>query len=134
MSGNCCFGAKPAPAKDIDERAKPKVVLADAIPAEPVTHDGALNAAIQVLIGADDRAPNFHMRRFTIGAGGHTMRHSHSTEHEVYVLQGVGEILLDGKVERFSANYVVFVPGGVEHQFRNTGDGDLVFLCSVPLS
>jgi len=134
MAGNCCFGAKPAPAKPVDERAKPKVVSASSISAEQITHDGACNASIQVLIGANDRAPNFHMRRFTIGVGGNTMRHTHDTEHEVYVLQGVGEILLDDKVERFSADYVVFVPGGVEHQFRNIGDGDLVFLCSVPLS
>lgn len=134
MAGHCCFGAKPAPAEHADERAKPKVVLADTIPAEKITHDGAVNASIQVLIGADDRAPNFHMRRFTLGVGGHTMHHTHDNEHEVYVLQGVGEILLDGKVERFSANYVVFVPGGVEHQFRNVGDDDLVFLCSVPLT
>jgi len=36
-------------------------------------------------------------------------------------------------VEAFEAGDVVFVPPDELHQFRNTGDGELRFLCLIPL-
>ena len=53
-------------------------------------------------------------------------------EHEVFVLQGNG-IVMEGEQERLlKPGTAVFVPGGVEHQFRNTGTTPLKFLCLIP--
>ncbi len=42
----------------------------------------------QVLIGEEQGAPNFAMRRFVMGAGGGMPRHTNAVEHEQYVLKG----------------------------------------------
>ncbi|HDR06819.1 MAG TPA: cupin domain-containing protein, partial [Candidatus Coatesbacteria bacterium] len=47
-------------------------------------------------------------------------------------LEGSG-VVEEGEAERpLGPGSVVFVPGGEEHGFRNTGRGPLRFLCLVP--
>jgi len=87
----------------------------------------------RVLIGPKQGAENFVMRRFTIGVGGHTPYHTHPWEHEVYVLRGSGEACFSGGKEAIGPDDYVFVPSLDEHQFVNTGDEPLEFLCLVPL-
>ena len=111
---------------------KAKAVHQSEIPAEVVQDEGALGVTIQWLIAGRDGAPNFYMRRFTVAPGGFTPKHSHAHEHEVYCLAGRGEVLIGDKWRPFEKDFVIFVPPWVEHQFKNTGDEDLVFLCLVP--
>ena len=74
------------------------------------------------------------MRQFEVAPGGFTPRHSHPYEHEVFVLEGQG-VVLEGETEHpLSAGNVVFVKPNDVHQFRNTGDRPLKFLCLVPQS
>ncbi|MDE2976165.1 MAG: hypothetical protein OXU63_01445 [Acidobacteriota bacterium] len=42
----------------------------------------------QVLLGADDDAPHFAMRRFRMEDGGGMPLHTNQVEHEQYVLRG----------------------------------------------
>jgi len=108
------------------------VKLAQDVPASPVDANGAQGVHIRLLIHRADGAPNFYMRQFTIAPGGCTPRHSHAWEHEVYVLRGQGAaVSADGETP-LSPGRCVFVPGGEEHQFRNTGEGEMEFLCLVP--
>ena len=86
----------------------------------------------RVLIGKNDGANNFCMRVFEIAAGGHTPKHSHDWEHEIFVHAGDGEIYSDGKWNSIKAGNVVFVQGKEEHQIRNVGNDPLVFVCLVP--
>jgi len=87
----------------------------------------------RLLIGPGQGAPGFAMRRFTIAAGGHTPRHSHPWEHEVYVLAGRGEARSPNGSTPVGPGDFVFVPPGDEHQFANPGDAPFEFLCIVPL-
>jgi quercetin dioxygenase-like cupin family protein len=49
--------------------------------------------------------------------------HSHTHEHEVFdVLHGQGTMYLDGAAIELKAGDTVFVPAGVQHSFKNTGD------------
>lgn len=49
--------------------------------------------------------------------------HVHAHEHEVFdVLHGQGTIYLDGTAIELKAGDAVFVPAGVPHGFKNTGD------------
>jgi len=94
-------------------------------PAEAVT--------IRWLINEKTGAPNFAMRRFEVGPGGCTPYHTHGWEHEVYVLEGEGVAVGSGGEAKLGPGSVVLVEPGEEHNFRNTGRGNLVFLCMIPL-
>ena len=101
---------------------------------EPVEMEGAEGVTVRWLLAADQGASNFHMRRFTVAAGGQTPRHSHPFEHEVYVLEGRGEVW-DGPAGTWRAlkpHDVVLAPADEEHQFRAAADQALVFLCLIP--
>jgi quercetin dioxygenase-like cupin family protein len=100
----------------------------------PTLLDGgqARNVAGRVVIGKADGAPSFCMRVFEIGAGGHTPRHSHRWEHEMFFHSGQGELFCDGKAHAVRAGSVVFVPGNAEHQIQNGGTDPLVVVCLVP--
>jgi len=59
-----------------------------------IYHDGekVLHVEKRVLVGPHNGAPNFSMRRFTVGKGGCSPYHTHAWEHEVYILAGQGEV------------------------------------------
>jgi quercetin dioxygenase-like cupin family protein len=104
------------------------------VPANEVTMEGAAGCRVRWLIGEGDKAPTFAMREFEVSPGGHTPRHFHDYEHEVYVLAGSGTIV-DGDNERpLTAGDVVFVAPNDVHQFRNTGREPMRFLCLIPNS
>lgn len=109
-----------------------KVCSSESIAAEPVMMEGAEGVKMRVLIGDPDGAPNFVMRKFDVAPGGCTPRHHHPYEHEVFILSGNG-ILMDGDKERpFKAGDCVYVASDELHQFRNTGDQTLQFICLIP--
>lgn len=100
----------------------------------PVEMEGAKGAQIQWLIGKGDEAPNFAMRLFELQPGGHTPLHAHPHEHEVFVLAGEGIVMDDGQERPIGPEDAIFVPGGCKHNFQNTGDSVLRFLCLIPTS
>jgi len=100
----------------------------------PVTMEGASGCKVRWLVDEAQGAPNFAMRQFEVAPGGYTPKHSHSFEHEVFVLEGEG-VVLEGDVEhRLRAGDFVLVTPDEVHQFRNTGSTPLKFLCLVPNS
>jgi quercetin dioxygenase-like cupin family protein len=109
-----------------------KVVHCDQVEAVAVPTEGAVNCRMKCLIGPDDAAPNFSMRQFEIASGGHTPKHTHAHEHEVFVLEGSGVVLEGDREHPLRPGSVVYVPPNQLHQFRNTGPGALRFLCLIP--
>ncbi len=109
-----------------------KVNHYERVPAEPVRMDGAVGCRVRWLIGQADRAPNFAMRQFEVASGGHTPRHSHPYEHEVFVLEGEGMVSERDIEHRLRPGDVVYVAPNEIHQFRNTGHKPLKFLCLIP--
>ena len=100
-----------------------------------VQMDGVSGAKMSIMVGREDSAPNFSLRSFEVQAGGHTPKHSHDYEHEVYVVSGYGEVLLDGKQHTIKGGDVIYVPANELHQFT-VSDGaaeSLRFLCVVPV-
>ena len=95
--------------------------------------DKVKNVEKRVLVGPQDNAPNFSLRRFTVGAGGCTPYHTHPWEHEVYILAGRGEVRFAGGSRAVEPGDFAFVPPNDEHQFVNAGDDPFEFLCMVPL-
>lgn len=104
----------------------------DKIEMLPMAMEGASGIDMAIMVGRDDAAPNFSMRQFKVVPGGHSPLHSHDYEHEVFVLDGSGEVLLEGEYRQITKGDVVFIPAEEEHQFR-AGDDGLRFLCFVPV-
>ena len=109
-----------------------KVVHYEQIESSPVAMEGAVGCRIRCLVGEPDGAPSFSMRQFEVAPGGHTVQHTHAYEHEVFVLEGSGAVVQDGREQSLRPGMVVFVAPGEPHQFRNTGAGPLKFLCLIP--
>ncbi len=109
-----------------------KVVHYENVASNPVEMEGAAGCCIRCLIGPGDAAPSFSMRHFEIAPGGHTPRHTHAHEHEVFILEGTGVVMEGDAPHELRPGTVVFVPPGREHQFRNTGEATLKLLCLIP--
>ncbi len=101
---------------------------------ETKTFDGGSAKAVtgRVVIGKADGAKNFCMRVFELGNEGFTPKHSHEWEHEIFFHQGKGQVFLNGKWNDVKAGDVAFIPEGAEHQIKNQGTENLVFVCLIP--
>lgn len=88
---------------------------------------------IRWLINEKTGAPNFAMRRFEVAPGGSTPYHTHDWEHEVYVLEGDAVVVSKDGETAIDSGSVILVEPNEEHNFKNTGDKTLVFLCLIPL-
>lgn len=100
---------------------------------KPVDIAGVKGVNMAVMVGREDGAPNFALRSFRVEAGGHSPRHSHDYEHEVFIVDGGGTVLLEGKEHGIRPGDVVYVPADEEHQFK-AGEKGLRFLCLVPVT
>jgi len=100
---------------------------------KPVEMPGVKGVRMSVMVGREDHAPNFALRHFQVEPGGHSPRHSHDYEHEVYIVEGGGTVLLEGAERPIRPGDVVFVPPDQEHQFK-AGQSGLRFLCLVPVT
>lgn len=100
---------------------------------EKIQMDGVQGATMAIMVGRDDGAPNFALRQIHVESGGHTPRHSHDYEHEVFVVSGNGTILLDGKENPIRGGDVIYVPANELHQFKAAENDELRFLCLVPV-
>jgi len=103
------------------------------VAAENVTMAGAENVTIRWLLGKDSPAPNFYLRLFEVQPGGHSPYHTHASEHEIFILEGRGRINAKGKDYPLAAGSFALVESNEEHQFENTGESVLKFLCLVPI-
>ena len=104
------------------------VTHADSVPAEVVK--AGTGTTRQVLIGSDV-GPNFAMRRFIMEPGGGMPMHTNKVEHEQYVLSGSARVQIGDDVHEVKAGDVVYIPGGVQHNYSAGVDG-FEFLCVVP--
>lgn len=109
-----------------------KVSHCEQIELRPVQMEGTSGCQIRWLVDQRDGAPNFAMRQYEVAPGGYTPKHRHPYEHEVFVLEGEGVVLEGEREHPLRPGDVVFVAPEELHQFRNTGEGPLKFLCLVP--
>jgi quercetin dioxygenase-like cupin family protein len=86
---------------------------------------------MQVLIGPEDGAPHFAMRRFVMGRGGGIPTHTNKVEHEQYVLRGRAEVGIGDKVHDVRSGDVLYIPAGAPHYYRVI-EAPFEFLCLVP--
>jgi len=97
-----------------------------------VSLPGASQVQMRMLIGPQEDARVFHMRQFEVQPGGHTPHHAHDYEHEVLVLQGRGIVKGEQGDRPCQEGDVVWIPPNEKHQFLNTGDEPMQFICLIP--
>jgi len=97
-----------------------------------ITSSEAKDASIQVLVSPIEGWDSHVMRVLEVKPEGYTPKHSHPWPHINYILEGVGELMIDNKINQVSAGSYAFVPSDTIHQFRNCGDKVFKFICIVP--
>ncbi len=102
---------------------------AEAVARQPVAAGTATET--QVLIGPEDGAPNFALRRFVMGSGGGMPRHTNAVEHEQYVLTGAARVTIGDQVHAVAAGTALYIPAEVPHSYEVT-EAPFEFLCIVP--
>ena len=92
-----------------------------------VTLDGSrIRVLVDRLLGG---AANQSLAEAELEPGGETRRHYHAETEEIYfVLEGRGEIEVDGKRTTLEPEDAVLIAPGARHQIRAVG-GPLRFLC-----
>jgi quercetin dioxygenase-like cupin family protein len=86
---------------------------------------------MQVLLGPEDGAPHFAMRRFIMGEGGGMPRHTNTVEHEQFVLRGRAVVTIGEASHEVGPQDVLYIPAGVPHDY-NVLEAPFEFLCVVP--
>ena len=100
------------------------------VTAEPLA--GARSTRMQVLLGPDDGAPNFVMRRILMDEIGSGMpAHTNAVEHEQYVLRGRARVGIAGQEYEVGADDTVYIPAGAPHWY-DVLEAPFEFLCVVP--
>lgn len=92
----------------------------------------AVGTSGRVVLGKADGATNFCMRIIEFSPGGATSLHSHPWEHEQFVHEGTGQVFIEDRWFEVGPGSIVFIPSGVTHQIKNTGEASLLFVCLVP--
>ena len=98
------------------------------------SEDGVGTVIKHDLIARQVSPPNFAMRLFDVAPGATTPYHQHPWEHEVFIVEGSGELRTADNRQSFEAGQAVYVPPNDLHQFENTGSGRLKFICVIPNS
>jgi len=107
----------------------PAVRSARAVPATKVAAGTATE--MQVLVGPEQGAPNFVLRRFIMGEGGGMPRHTNLVEHEQYVLRGRARITIGEAVHEVTPDTTLYIPAGAVHSYQVL-EAPFEFLCVVP--
>jgi mannose-6-phosphate isomerase-like protein (cupin superfamily) len=92
------------------------------------TKDGS---TIRVLLDATvGRAENQSLAEAWLEPGQPTERHYHARTEEIYVLlEGEGEMEVDGERRRIVPGDAILIPPGAWHEIRAAADAPLRFLC-----
>lgn len=110
-------------------RTVPRVEIRSLGQAQPfTTKDGSTIRSLLDLGTAP--VVNQSLAEATLPAGGATERHYHRESEEFYyLLEGEGEMELDGERAAVRAGDAILIPPGAWHRIRATGPGPLRFLC-----
>ena len=66
-----------------------------------------------------------------LAAGAATTPHHHAVTEEIYyILSGSADMTLGAETRPVGPGDAIAIPPGVRHTIRNTGSGELVFLCT----
>jgi quercetin dioxygenase-like cupin family protein len=93
--------------------------------------DGARSVFVRPLIGPEV-APSFIMLMLEVAPGGNTPDHNHEWEEEIFIVAGEGILKTEEGEKQLRVGDALIIDRNMQHQFVNTGDGPLLFICIIP--
>ena len=79
----------------------------------------------------DPVALRYSLAHATVEPDEATTPHRLTTSEVYYIVEGFGEMFIDGECEPIEPGSVVYIPPGATQYIRNAGDHELTFLCIV---
>ena len=113
--------------------AKPKIIHYSKIPSVPIGESAPGSTMRWLIDKKNDGAPLYSLRLVEMEPGGNSLKHAHDYEHENFVVQGKGRVLIGDAWHDVAAGDVIFIPGNILHVFDNTGDELFAMLCAAPI-
>ncbi len=104
----------------------------DQIEKKRIENPSVMHVEKQILIGPAQGWKDYVMRQFTLGPLGYAPRHRHPYPHIMYVLEGSGNLFLEGTDHPLTSGSVAYVPADADHQVSNTSSRTFSFICIVP--
>ena len=91
------------------------------------------NAVLREILHPDKAllALRYSLAHAVVKPGEATTPHRLKTSEVYYIMGGQGEMHIDDEAAGVRAGHTVYIPPDAMQHIRNTGDGDLVFLCIV---
>jgi quercetin dioxygenase-like cupin family protein len=100
---------------------------------EPSVYQGNPEGVeMREMITDRDGAPNFSLRVFDVQPNASTPYHAHEWEHEVFILEGNGKVVTEGKESSFMAGDAVYIAPKEKHSFLADRGVTVRFICVVP--
>lgn len=109
-----------------------KIKYFNEVAAVEIKIEGVKGVKKRLLLGPNDGTPSFAMRLFEIEPEGHTPYHTHPYEHEVFILEGEGELITAEGSYKLTKGMALLIPPSEGHQFKASKSSKLLFLCMVP--
>jgi quercetin dioxygenase-like cupin family protein len=95
---------------------------------EEIPGDAFEGGAVQWLVDREIGADHVTSYRLTLEPDASNTHVHPSAEEALYVLQGRGEVRVEGTRHVVEAGQAVFIPDGAEHSYVNTGDAPMVIV------
>jgi quercetin dioxygenase-like cupin family protein len=109
-----------------------KIIRWDGARTRLYQNDTANQVSETWMIGKAEGAQNFALRYYQIGPGGFSNKERHSHDHGILILQGSGQVFLEGKTYSVSRGDIIYISPNELHQLSNQGEEPLGFLCVIP--
>ena len=90
--------------------------------------------AARSILGAEQGAPNYAMLYRALEPGESSPMHSHTWEHQAFILEGSCTLSCDSKDYQVSDGDAVLVPPNAEHEWRSDNGNQASWLVFNPLS
>jgi mannose-6-phosphate isomerase-like protein (cupin superfamily) len=81
--------------------------------------------------GKEQLTIGYSLAHARIFPGKRTIAHRLKSSEVYYIIEGRGEMYIDGELEEVVSGQAVYIPPDSVQWIENTADGDLVFLCIV---
>ncbi len=78
-----------------------------------------------------DLALGYSLAHAVVAPDTASVPHRLKTAEVYYILEGSGEMIIDDEARAVSAGQAIYIPPRAVQHIRNTGAGDLKFLCIV---
>jgi mannose-6-phosphate isomerase-like protein (cupin superfamily) len=79
----------------------------------------------------DKVAARYSLAQARVKPGETTFAHRLKSSEVYYILEGEGELFVSDEKEKVLAGQAIYIPPNSVQRIRNTGSGDLRFLCIV---